>query len=341
MIAAPLVATVTATVMLFHLHDKRIDEASGIGRGIAAPGVFYVQNDSGDSARFFAIDVVTGRTRALYTVPGAHNVDWEDLAVARDARGVPSVWLADIGDNDANRAQVQLYRVDEPATVRSGATGKPQVWRLRYPTGPVNAESLAVGPGGRAYVVTKSDDGRSVVYAVPSTPTGRVQTMRRVGVIRFHAHGGIIPARLQRLATGAAMSPDGSLFTVRTYTDAYVWHVHAGDLAAALHARPVRVDIPLQPQGEGVCFVGRALVLDSEGVASPVDRVPLPASLFPVRSSSPTRSANPSANRPPSPAASARARAGTGSASLWWFAGTAAVVVLLGGVAAWWRRKRE
>lgn len=338
MIAAPLVASLAATVLLFHLHDKRIDEASGIARGIAAPNVFYVQNDSGDSARFFAIDATTGRTRAVYTVPGAHNVDWEDLAVARDAHGVPSVWLADIGDNAATRTQVQVYRVDEPAIVRSGATRKPQVWRLRYPSGPVNAESLAVGPDGRAYVVTKSDDGRSAVYAVPRTPTGRVQTMHRVGEIRFRGHGGIIPARLQRLATGAALSPDGSLFAVRTYTDAYVWAVHAGDLAAALRARPVRVAIPLQPQGEGICFDGRALVLDSEGVDSPVDRVALPATLFPVRSS-------PSSSRASSASASTRASADAASTSdgspVGWIVGGAAVAVLLGAVAAWRWRKRE
>ena len=104
---------------MFRFADTRIDEASGIGVGIASPGVVYVQNDSGDSARFFAVDASTGATLAVYTVPGAQNVDWEDLAVARDARGVPSVWLADIGDNDATRDEVRIYRVDEPVVDRA------------------------------------------------------------------------------------------------------------------------------------------------------------------------------------------------------------------------------
>jgi len=72
---------------VFRFADSRIDEASGIGVGIASPGVVYVQNDSGDAARFFAVDASTGATLAVYSVPGAQNVDWEDLAVARDARG--------------------------------------------------------------------------------------------------------------------------------------------------------------------------------------------------------------------------------------------------------------
>ena len=44
----------------------------------------------------------TGRLRATFRVPGATNHDWEDLAVAPDAGGTPSVWLADTGDNDAD-----------------------------------------------------------------------------------------------------------------------------------------------------------------------------------------------------------------------------------------------
>ena len=143
----------TAT-LLFQLGDARIDEASGIAVGIASPGVVYVQNDSGDSARFFALDARTGRTLATFTVPGARNVDWEDIAVAPDDRGVASLWIGDIGDNDSVRKEVTIYRVDEPrvdmtAGFRAATTGAPQVWRLRYPDGPADAESLAVAPAAR------------------------------------------------------------------------------------------------------------------------------------------------------------------------------------------------
>src|SRR4051812_10093372 len=85
---------------LFTISDHRIDEASGIARGHRSPGVYYVQNDSGDSARFFAVDARNGRVRAVFRIPGATNHDWEDIAVAPDTHGVWSVWLGDIGDND-------------------------------------------------------------------------------------------------------------------------------------------------------------------------------------------------------------------------------------------------
>lgn len=275
--AAPAAGSST---LLFTLGDPRLDEASGIARGSTSPGVFYVHNDSGDSPRFFALDALTGRVGALYVIPGVQNQDWEDIAVAPDSRRVSSVWLADIGDNERDRAEVQIYRVDEPHVDMNGsavATGAPDVWRLRYPTGPANAESLAVSPDGRAYIVTKSDDGHSGVYAVPPQPDAkRVQQLTRIGAITFQPHQPLVPVMPQVLATGAALSGNGLVFAVRTYTDAYLWPVHDGDVAAALRGAPDRVTLPLQPQGEGVCIDGNDLVVDSEHNRSQVYRVPLP-----------------------------------------------------------------
>jgi hypothetical protein len=289
------VLTLLAATLLFHIADPRITEASGIATSIVHPGVVYVQNDSGDSARFFALDVHTGRTVAAYTVPNASNIDWEDIAVARDRRGVPSVWLADIGDNDARRAEVRVYRVDEPRG--STAVRQPEVWRLRYPDGPHDAESLAVAPGGAAFIVTKSLLGSSAVYAVPARPGG-VQTLRKIGEIRFALTGTPGGPNIvgQLTATGAAFSRDGTLLAVRTYTDAYLWRVVDGDVAAALHTAPVRVALPAQPQGEGIAVDGSRLLVDSEGHGSAVYAMPLPR--IPVTSPSPSLSPH-AASSPP------------------------------------------
>jgi hypothetical protein len=264
--------------VVFHIADPRIDEASGIATGIASAGVDYVHNDSGDAARFFAVDARNGRTLAVDTVPDASNVDWEDIAVAPDARGVASVWLADIGDNDAARAEVDVYRVDEPHVERSGtavaaSTGAPQRWRLRYPSGPADAESLAVAPGGAAYVLTKSVSGDSRVFAVPSRPDpSRVQQLRAIGSVHFGFTGTPGGPNLfgQRAATGAALSRDGTMLVVRTYTDAYLWRVRGADVAAAIRSDPVHIALPAQRQGEGIAFDGPRLLIDSEGVGAAV-----------------------------------------------------------------------
>ena len=249
------VLTLLAATLLFHIADPGVDEASGIVTSVVDSGVVSVQNDSGDSARFFALDIHTGRTVATYTVPNATNIDWEDIAVARDRRGVPSLWLADIGDNDARRTEVRIYRVDEP---RGPAAGQPELWRLRYPDGSHDAESLAVAPGGAVFIVTKSLLGSSTVYAVPARPGG-VQTLRTIGEIRFAFTGtrGGPNVVGQLTATGAAFSRDGTLLAVRTYTDAYLWRVVDGNVAAALHTAPVRVALPPQPQGEASRWTAR------------------------------------------------------------------------------------
>jgi hypothetical protein len=268
---------------VFRLADPRIGEASGIAAGRVSPGVFYVENDSGDTSRFFAVDRRTGATAATVTVTGARNLDWEDIEVAPDAAGVSSVWLADTGDNDAVRRSVQVYRVAEPridpaSRDRSVRAAVAQRWRLRYPGGPTDAEALAVAPDATAYIVTKSI-GSATVYRLPADPHGgRVQLLHRVARITFHPTGtrnafGIVG---QLLATAATISADGSLFVVRTYADAWIWRLGPAGLAAALRAPPTVVPLPRQPQGEGIAVAGNRLVVDSEGVHSTVSAVPLP-----------------------------------------------------------------
>jgi hypothetical protein len=292
-LAAPAVASAATGRTLCALRDPRITEASGIAVAEREPGVVFVQNDSGDSNRFFAVDERTCATVATVTVSGARNVDWEDIATARDSAGMPSVWLADIGDNDAMRHEIALYRVPEPALrasdrQRAVRTARAAVWRLRYPGGPRDAESLAVLPGGTAYVITKSVFGVSGVYRAPAAPDrSRVRLLRPAGTIRFAPDG--VADRFgvagELTATGASVSHDGTLLAVRTYTSAYVWALRGADVAAALRARPVRVALPRQRQGEGVAFSGRSLLVDSEGRHSAVDAVALGAAIRRVHTS--------------------------------------------------------
>ncbi len=326
--------------LLFHIADPRITEASGIAPGIASPGVDYVENDSGDTSRFFALDRRTGATAATITVAGARNVDWEDIAAAPDAAGTPSVWLADIGDNGAVRDEVQVYRVAEPhvrasdrnRTVRAHVAA---IWRLRYPGGPVDAESLAVAPDGTGYLVTKSL-ATSTVYRLPARPdAGRVQAVRRVATVTFAATGTPNPFGIAGAlsATSAAIAPDGSAFVVRTYSDAYVWPLDGAGLRAALARPPTVLALPRQPQGEGVGITRHALVIDSEGRHAAVYAVPLPeVSGAPTSPSPAPRS---SASRP-------APRSGHDAGIGWPVAvgAAAAVLALAVAFAAWRRRSR-
>lgn len=344
-LAAGLLALAPAgePTVAFTIRAPAITEASGLAYSVASD-VFYVQNDSGDSARFFALDARTGRLRTTFRVPGAVNHDWEDLAVARDAAGVPSVWLADIGDNDATRREVQIYRVRERAASYGDiTTSRPAVWRLRYPTGPVDAESLFVDPHGRAYVVTKTTTGVSTVYAVPLTADRhRVQVMRRIGTMVLHGGRRLLHG-LPVEATGAAMSPDGTVLAVRTYLAVYLWHVRDGDVAAALRTRPVRVPLPLQRQGEGICFAyGNSVFVDSEGRDQPVWRIRLPRAFRPPEPlGSPGHRLRSSSAAPASSAAPTSATRRSASHSAGYLATAGVFVLLLLAVFATFRRSRR
>ena len=150
-------------------------EISGCAVSRQTPGgarVVWLHNDSGDSARVFAVDAATGRVRATYAVTGAAAQDWEDIAIASG-----NLYVGDIGDNAAARESVVVYRVPEPklsvrVATAAQATAAAVALRMRYPDGSHNAEALLVHPTtGDAYVVTKTEDGHSGVYVLRKAST--------------------------------------------------------------------------------------------------------------------------------------------------------------------------
>src|SRR6185369_14434409 len=140
-LALPALLGATAVVTepahaAFRWRDDRIAESSGLAAATREPAVWFTHNDSGDVARVFAVGA-DGRTLATYRLAGAEAIDWEDMAAAPAADGTPTLWLADIGDNDARRDSVTVYAAPEPL-VRRGGDGTERTlpataYRLRYP----------------------------------------------------------------------------------------------------------------------------------------------------------------------------------------------------------------
>jgi hypothetical protein len=277
--------------VLFHLADQRIAESSGIALATREPGVWFTHNDSGDGARFFALGP-SGRTLATYDVDNATNIDWEDMAAARSLTGVPTLWFGDIGDNQQPRPWVEVYAVPEPGVYPglSGTTAHVRAvrYRFRYPDGAHDAESLLVDPRtSRIYIASKSYDGVTEVYAGPAAPARQgVNDLTLLTTLDWspgHAEPSLVDIPGALATTGGAFSPDGRTLVLRTYTDAYLFHVAGTGPAAvkaALGGVRLRLRLPRQPQGEGIGFRrdGKALVVSSERVGSAVDEVVLPAS---------------------------------------------------------------
>ena len=262
--------------------DPRIAESSGLASG-STPGVLFTHNDSGDEARFFAVGE-DGRTRTTYVLPDVQARDWEDMARGPDEDGRSSLWLGDIGDNNAARDRgILVHRVLEPELTdeESATTEPPASFRLNYPDGPGDAEGLMVHPRtGQLFVVTKPLAGAAQVYAAPQPldPDGP-NLLERVAQARVDSTGTPggpgIGGLAQLLVTAADISPDGSRVAVRTYTDLYEWSVEGDDVAGAFAGEPTVTPLPPTEQGEGLTYSadGTAVLVSSEGVQAPVHRL--------------------------------------------------------------------
>jgi hypothetical protein len=279
---------------IFRFADRRITESSGIVSSSSQERILFTHNDSGDTARFFAVDF-RGCTQATYPLVGADANDWEDMARGPDERGRSALYFADIGDNLHQRtAGISVYRVAEPkvdvrttgAKCRAGITKPVRNWvrfDLAYPDLPQDAETLLVHPrSGQIFVVTKTYLDVSGVYAAPDPLRPGVPNMlERVATIVFPPST-VDPTpnppfgAIGRVnATGGDIAPKADRVVVRTYTDAWEWKVD-GDVVAAFAATPTQIPLPFTQQGEAITYSrnGRSLVTSTEGVNAPVHLLP-------------------------------------------------------------------
>jgi hypothetical protein len=251
--------------------DPALDEISGLGVGIVNPDVFWVHNDSGDSARMFAIDA-HGSVRGTYALSGATNVDWEDLAVVPGpTAGSGTVYLADIGDNGALRSEIQVYRVAEPVVPLTGPPATTtltaiETLRFTYPDGARDAEALIVDPvSGDLTIVTKSLlSGAQDVYSAPAgLPADSTTVLAKVGQVKLDP--GFLSA-----VTGADITADGTTIAIRTYGGVKLYHRTTPTTVANALITPIgpcSVSVPNELQGEAIGFGsdGRSIVTVSEG----------------------------------------------------------------------------
>lgn len=254
-----------------------INEASGLVASRKQSDVLWLHNDSGDSARVFAIDT-TGQLLGIFKLQGAAAQDWEDMALGPGPLpGVDYLYLADIGDNAEARASIAIYRVAEPTVSAGGGTqdvaGVDKLTFV-YPDGAHNAETLLIDPRqGDLYIITKSNTAISLIFrAAAPLVAGQQRTLEQVGSLRFRE--GVLANVGSGLATGGDVAPDGRAVILRTYKDVLYWRVGPTQaLAAALLAEPCSLPQAAEGQGETVAFVvGGDYFTLSEGKSQPLYR---------------------------------------------------------------------
>ena len=242
-----------------------LPEASGVAASRKAPGQLWLHNDSGQPALFAVM--ADGTARGRVRVYGAGVRDWEDIDVGPCPQG-SCMYIGDIGDNNAKRRDVVIYRVAEPDP-GAGTSAPSESMRLTYPDGPTDAEAFFVLPNSNLFIITKGERGAAVLYRVPEFRDGTTAQLVRVAtVVDAEGSSNAAVARANRI-TSATASRDGRWVALRTL---HAVMFYAADEFTAGNIREVlRFDVSAlrEIQGEGVAFGEDGTVwLSSEGGGS-------------------------------------------------------------------------
>ena len=265
-------------------------EISGLAASRTHEGVLWAHNDSGDTARVFAM-AADGAHLASITLAGVEAIDWEDMAIGPGPdQGIDYLYLADIGDNAAARPQVDIYRLPEPNPFAPVTTAivelKLEKLTLLYPDRPHDAETLLVDPRtGDLIIVTKELQApESFVFLAPGPfQAGATVTLELVTTIDFAAlpstvqppaDASVLVLNVPHLPTGGDVSPAGDLVVIRTYGTAWLWErAENSALWDAFAGIPCEPPTAIEEQGEAIAFTadGSGYVTISEGDAPTVN----------------------------------------------------------------------
>jgi hypothetical protein len=236
------------------VQDSALTELSGLVASRAHPGVLYAHNDSGDTARFYAMSTI-GAALGRFELTGATATDWEDIGLGPCPAGT-CVYLGDIGDNPLNRTNYAVFRVPEPDVAVDHPADVVQVtWErlpYQYPAGAKhNAEALFVHPStGAIYLITKEVGGTpSQVYRFPVPLTPEVQvTLALVATLP-------VPSPTDNALTAADLNTCGTAVLLRMYNRLVELRLPEGASFEDIFSQPpVNVPFANEPQGEAVAY---------------------------------------------------------------------------------------
>jgi len=269
--------TFTDGVQLGTVESSLLAEISGVAASRKNADVLWVHNDSGDSARIYAMNI-QGKHLGVYNLLGASATDWEDMAIGPGPiEGQDYIYVGDTGDNARSRSSVTIYRVAEPLV---SATQNPvtvnlddvDVLPMRYP-GPAvfDCETLLVDPvSGDIFLVTRDREGQGVARVfrnpAPHTP-GVMVTLELVATVS-------LPLEVK----GGDISPSGDAVLMRLHSyssdeDGYYWPRAEGtNLWEAFSGLACTVPLVEEPQGEALAFAadGLGYYTISEGAFQPI-----------------------------------------------------------------------
>ncbi|WP_350431841.1 hypothetical protein ABIS04_17150 [Shewanella sp. H8] len=287
-----------------------IDEASGLAVSRINDHILWTHNDSGDTARLFAIDT-QGNQLATVNIEGVTNIDWEDIA-SFTLHNQSYLLIADIGDNHAKRLQYQLHLIKEPDLSQLHGNNvlsvKPS-WSMTftYPDGAHDCESVAVDVAKQKILLLTKRDDLPILYSLPliDPSLGQTETNHSTDSLATHAtntlttHSSVqkfnqqakrlgeiapLPTAMRDYTsiytwigyagkpTAMDISADGLSAVVLTYTHAfYFTQTQPGDWLSLFATQPQQISLPSIKQAEAVSFSQ-----DGQSIYITSERLPAP-----------------------------------------------------------------
>ena len=254
---------------LFSLTNPSITESSGVAASRVQDGVFWTHNDSGGEPAIFAFDN-SGKDLGKFVLKGVYARDWEDMAAAK-IDGVAYLYIGDIGDNLKDQRSIRIHRIREPRVGDAKEISGVETYTVTYPDVAHNCETLMVAPNGDIFLVTKDDSGDSKVFRLKKPQAPGNYTLSKVADLKVTG-GNVYSHRV----TGGDIAPDGRSVILRTYFSLLLYKTD--DIADFALATPVSLPVPLERQGEAVCFDVKRnrLITTTEGAPCRVSAVSLP-----------------------------------------------------------------
>ena len=264
---------------IFDVEFEPIIEMSGIVKSKRYDDVYWVHNDSGDTARLFAID---GKGKVIYPdwmdvygevpVEGAKqwqghkievaaNIDWEDIAVDDEF-----IYVAEMGNNGNARRDLGVYVIPELNPRKVSDTRALKYIPIRYPDQKqypaeqwhFDSESIFVFEQKLYFVskhrqpgeISKYEKG-AVLYRLDTQYTDRFNVLKQID-----SHDEV------NLATAADLSPDGNRLAILSYQQLWLFDKpRHGDRFFSSTTYKLDLDYSILGLSEAVAWVDDETVL--------------------------------------------------------------------------------
>ena len=223
--------------------DQRLREASGLVASINNPGFLWTLNDSGNPAEVFLIDD-HARVQLVCKLVDVRNRDWEDIAIgAGPVKGKNYLYVADIGDNQAQFDFKYIYRFEEPlwSKEKEKLITLIDTLVLRMPDSPRDAETLLIDPmGSDLFIISKREQAVGLYHA--PYPFGRDTLLLNK----------VLTLPMTQIVSGS-ISADGQEVLLKDYDHVYYWKRSGKEsLTRLLASEPVELPYEREPQGEAI-----------------------------------------------------------------------------------------